>query len=588
MNTDSQYVNVDIIPEFEVADENVKKIGIVAKIKIKEGWHLYWKNPGDVGEPTVLNYEKKIQYDDLLQISSKPKKKKFEDIITSYVYEDYVYFYNEFMINNYQKNEVLEFDLSFSYNACKEECIPEKLNINFKIPMKNKRVFNDKFVKEYDNALKEFLIDKKAEYEIVGNDLYIKFDGDEIKNCKDIEFVSVRGKKNIISELPKTSVIDGSKIKVVFADGELDEETKGILLCDDIGYNLVKVDNDIVTNVEKAWYYFILAFLAGIILNLMPCVLPVLGLKALAIVMNNRKSNIKGAISYMFGILLSFLGLAGIIFYAKNKGEELGWGFQLQSVEFNIFLLLLFFVIFLILMDKIYISDRWSDKLNKIAGDKNFLLGFFAVMIACPCTGPFMGGAIGFAISQNNYIYWGIFLMLGLGYAIPYVLIEIFPNLFLKYMPKPGIWMIKLKRVLAFLIALTCLWLGWVIFNQLFSYEEKNDMTWQKYSLEKIEKDIKNKKPIFINFTAKWCLVCLLNEKTTLGTKKFDSLMEENNVSVYKADWTNKDNDILKELGKFGRNSVPLYVYYDKNGKYKILSQILSIDEISSLFGSKN
>ena len=585
LSKDSNLTDVLVIPQYSEVRSDVKKIGVLTKIRIKDGWHLYWDNPGDVGEPTKIEFIEKDEYFIVSVKKTQPKKSVFEDIITSYVYEGDVYFYDEIYLNKSNiKDDVIDVDLIVAYNVCKDDCLAEKINKNVRIKVGQKNIINDDFSLEYEKAKETFGKEKIANFKIEQNNLYIEFE-QSIRFCESIEFISKAPKKNILANLPRTSVIDDMNIKVEFDEGELLENVEGVLQCNDVVYDLVKNVGMRGANNNEALYYLLLAFIAGLILNLMPCVLPVLGIKALAIVMNNKKADIKGALLYMLGVLSSFSAMAGIIFYAKHIGKELGWGFQLQSVYFNIFLLMLFFVIFLNLMDKIHISDKWSGKLDKFAKNKNFLMGFFAVLIACPCTGPFMGSAIGYAINKSDFVYWGIFLMLGAGYAIPYVLVEMYPNVFLKYIPKPGAWMIKLKRSLAVLIALTCFWLGWVIYNQLFYKSVLVDVEWQEYSSQKVEEDLKNNKSVFINFTAKWCLVCLFNEKTTLGTKEFKDFMNKNDVSLYKADWTSKDDEILKELSKYGRNSVPLYVFYGKKKEgYVILNQILTIGEISKLF----
>ena len=239
----------------------------------------------------------------------------------------------------------------------------------------------------------------------------------------------------------------------------------------------------------------------------------------------------------------------------------------------------MFFIIFLNLTDKIQFPDKLSNFLTKISKNQSFLTGFFAVIIATPCSGPFMGSAIGYSLLASNIEFFTIFIFLGLGYALPYVLVEFNPSLLHKYLPQTGTWMIKLKHWLSIPIALTCLWLGWVIYSQLNITSPKENISWQKYSQTKLENALENNRPVFINFTAKWCLVCLLNDKTTLSTKDFNQLVEKNDVLLLKADWTNKDEDITKALQSYNRNSIPLYVYYPKNNKDKIiLPQILTIN----------
>ena len=197
-----------------------------------------------------------------------------------------------------------------------------------------------------------------------------------------------------------------------------------------------------------------------------------------------------------------------------------------------------------------------------------------------------MGAALGYAITQPTVIYFGIFIALALGYALPYTLIELFPQFFLRFIPKPGAWMITLKRVLALPIALTCLWLGWVIFNQLKPATATHDIQWEPYSPAKAEQALQNKEAVFINFTAKWCLVCLLNDKSSLSTDEFKQLTKNKNIRLFKADWTNRDERIRDALKTYGRNSIPLYVYYPQGSRAPIiLPQILTVDILREKLG---
>ena len=324
-------------------------------------------------------------------------------------------------------------------------------------------------------------------------------------------------------------------------------------------------------------YYMLTAFVAGLILNLMPCVLPILSLKALYLVQNNRRSSPLSALSYTAGVICSFWILAGILFALREIGAGAGWGFQLQSPVFNIFLLLLFFLIFLNLTDKLPLPGAFAAKLSRAAGGKSFLTGFFAVVIACPCTGPFMGAALGYALSEPAEIYFGIFLSLGLGYALPYALVEIFPAVLLRHIPKPGHWMITLKRILALPILLTCFWLGWVIFNQLRPQPASSALSWEPYTPAKVDAALAENRPVFVNFTAKWCLVCLLNDKTSLSSAAFYDTVRSQNIRLFKADWTSRSEGIRLALQNYGRNSIPLYVYYPAGQKQPVLlPQILT------------
>ena len=186
------------------------------------------------------------------------------------------------------------------------------------------------------------------------------------------------------------------------------------MLCANSSYELKEKQNNPNTpsaSENSLLYYLLTAFLAGLILNLMPCVLPVLSLKAIYLAKHKEQTSVMSAAQYLLGVLSSFLVLSGLLFYLRGLGTELGWGFQLQSPAFNIFLMLLFFLIFLNLTDKVALPDSFADKLSKSTKNNSFLIGFFAVIIACPCTGPFMGAALGYALVQPPLIYFGIFFV---------------------------------------------------------------------------------------------------------------------------------------------------------------------------------
>jgi thiol:disulfide interchange protein DsbD len=423
---------------------------------------------------------------------------------------------------------------------------------------------------------------------LLQNDLLeLKLDEQILADCAEAEFVSEHPKKSVLSDLPKTEITDKNTLRVAFQNHDIPPDFNGVLLCPGHAY-YVTPENDLAPlptapePTNTLWYYLLTAFIAGLILNLMPCVLPVLSLKALYLAAHKEKASILSGLSYLSGVLCSFVVLAALIFCFKLEGEELGWGFQLQSPYFNLFLLVLFVLIFLNLIDKLPLPDSWADKLSRLSEKTSFLTGFFAVIIACPCTGPFMGAALGYALWQPTPVYFGIFTALAVGYALPYTLIEAFPHFFLRFIPKPGHWMLTLKRILALPIALTCLWLGWVIAHQ-FAFNTATSTEWEPYSEEAVLQARKDGTPVFIDFTAKWCLVCLLNDKSTLSTKEFKRLVKERKIRLFKADWTNKDETVSKALKHYNRNSIPLYVYYAPHSDTpQILPQILTADIVNT------
>lgn len=593
----AELVGLKIIPEYTAVSPETATLDIIAEADISRGWHLYWDNPGDIGEPAVLTFFESPYYQETSATRTAPEKSVFGDIITSYIYKDKVYFHTSFALKNLSGLNRLPFELVFSYTACRESCQPEDIRLAFALPVAATAEKNPDYAKAVPSAEPTFPVPLSASYSPLSRQVELKLQDEILQNCANAEFVSRHRKKSPLSPLPETSVTADGRLYVNFAEGELPPDMDGILLCPGHAYYLKPSLTAETTarpphtdaplppapapaqNNTGLLYYMLTAFIAGLILNLMPCVLPILSIKALSLLQNRRHASPFSAFSYVAGVVSSFLLLAGILFALREAGAGMGWGFQLQSPLFNIFLLLLFFLIFLNLIDRLPLPDTFADRLSRAAGQKSFLTGFFAVLIACPCTGPFMGAALGYAIARSAEIYFGIFLALGLGYALPYALIELFPSFFLKYIPKPGHWMITLKRVLALPILLTCLWLGWIICGQLRPAPAATELTWETYTPAKAAAAIAEGQPVFINFTAKWCLVCLLNDKSSLSSAAFQDIVRRRNIRLLKADWTNRDESIRHALQTYKRNSIPLYVYYPAGSNTpQILPQLLTPD----------
>ncbi len=376
--------------------------------------------------------------------------------------------------------------------------------------------------------------------------------------------------------------------------------------------------------------YLLMAFVGGLILNIMPCVLPVLSIKAMSIVkqsQQNRKQIFKSSIAYTAGIIVSFIVLALIIVILKMSGEMVGWGFQFQSAGFVCALLILIFVfalslfdVFIIRMPGMTAATQASSK-GGLTG--SFLSGIFAVLLATPCTAPLLGTALGFAFSQPPAMIFGIFILIGIGLAFPFILLGIWPKA-IKAIPKPGEWMNVFKEAMGFLLFLTALYLlrslyflvggaklisvllyliilgfsAWIygrFARPEFSKRKQWTATiiaifiaviggfltlnftgdgmqneldfnlhegWQRFSPELVESYRNEKKPVFIDFSAEWCLTCKTNETTVLFTKDVREAFSEKNVQLLVGDNTRKDDIIAQWLQKFGRAGVPLYVFY--------------------------
>ncbi|RYY76015.1 MAG: protein-disulfide reductase DsbD [Gammaproteobacteria bacterium] len=392
------------------------------------------------------------------------------------------------------------------------------------------------------------------------------------------------------------------------------------------------------------WQALLFAGLGGIILNLMPCVFPVLSIKVLSLVQADSARLRLHGWAYTLGIVLCFIAFASMLLIAKSGGEAIGWGFQLQSPGLIIALAYLFFVMGLSMSGVIQFGTRWmgaGQSLTQKSGlAGSFFTGVLAAVVASPCTAPFMATALGFALTQPAFVCLGIFTALGFGMALPLLLLCYLPNLAGR-LPKPGVWMETLKEFLAFPLYLSAIWLLWVLTNQVNSnlmagvcigavliafafwlyqrpargftaksyqliallslviaiflpYQLLQKKTvsdrWQAYSPALLQELREEGRPVFIDLTADWCLTCLANERVTLSKAEVEAVFDEQKVATLKGDMTNPNDDISALLTEYGRSGVPLYLWYPANrpGKADVLPQLLTPDlVISTLKGKK-
>jgi len=384
------------------------------------------------------------------------------------------------------------------------------------------------------------------------------------------------------------------------------------------------------------------AFLGGIILNLMPCVFPVIGIKILSFAKNagdSKKSIILNALFYTLGIIASFLILAGILLALRATGESLGWGFQLQNPIFSASMALLFFAMAMSFAGVYEIGSSLAggtfaytqESISKNKYVQSAMSGVLAVLVASPCTAPFMGSAVGVALSTQISVIESlvIFASLGFGMASPYIILSAIPRL-AKLLPRPGKWLDIFKKILSIPLFITAIWLGWLYSKQtgnfygiglsltilaigLISYgrfalphrtrkvrnsaifglfvaivlsfiiilQNKENNTSDsmnienKWSVAKLDELRKNGYNIYVDFTANWCLTCQYN-KQILYSEKIKKIFEQNKIKILVGDWTSRNNAITKALEKFGRAGVPLNLLYSTKGEPIILPAILT------------
>ncbi|CAH0991455.1 Thiol:disulfide interchange protein DsbD [Sinobacterium norvegicum] len=421
----------------------------------------------------------------------------------------------------------------------------------------------------------------------------------------------------------------------------VDPSTGSVALADSSGGNTsavtaIPVAPAIANDGNSSIFVIIIfALLGGMILNLMPCVLPVLSLKALA--MNNQdiEHSRQQSWAYTAGVVISFVAIALLLIILRSLGEAIGWGFQLQTPWFVALLAYLFLFLGLAMAGYTELGSSLMGAGQSLtqgnSRQSSFFTGVLATVVASPCTAPFMGAATGYALTQSTPVAIIVFASLGLGMALPMLLISYIPSLHDK-LPKPGAWMIRFKEFLAFPLYATALWLLWVVGrqtgidgaitvlgggiliayalwawrgkskarvtaivallaafyplanNQLQPLSQQNsvaDSEYQVFSESYLAELQQQGKPVFINFTADWCITCLANEKTALSTERVQGFFKQQGIVALKGDWTNYNPEITATLAKHGRGGVPLYLFYPADSQQPIiLPQLLTADII--------
>jgi thiol:disulfide interchange protein DsbD len=324
-----------------------------------------------------------------------------------------------------------------------------------------------------------------------------------------------------------------------------------------------------------------LAFLGGLILNIMPCVLPILALKALALskkAQASRAAAAKQGISYTAGVVLSFLVIAGGMLALKATGSAIGWGFQLQNIGFVAAMLAVMLLVSANLLGLFELPVLFGGRATGVNEDKlsgSFFTGVLAVMVATPCTAPFMATALGATLAMPTEQALAVFASLGFGMAAPFLLISLWPAA-RRILPKPGAWMNTFKKLLAIPMLATAIWLGWVLMQLISPTPMKLESGHVPYSSELLSELRREGKPVFVDATAAWCLSCKVNERVALKPRETVDLFRERGITLMVADWTNSDPAITEYLARYGRNGVPLYVYYAPHKDGVVLPQILT------------
>ena len=604
-------------------DSQQESFYVGVRLEMQEGWHTYWENPGDSGSPFDAQWNvdqgiivENVEWPTPVTIPYPP--------LMTFGYEGDVVF--PFKVFRAIDSNLSKINLEFDFLICADICIPEKASLSLDLST----ALPDSLVDEAVKSLPADFIQTQSVVE--GDHLKIKFKSSQpVSNAylfprEDNLFAYTPTQKwNRLSE-------DTYEIAVPVLNDEVGSFS-GILRINDEGFQ-VKEELESAPSMSL-WQAILFALIGGLILNLMPCVFPVISLKVLSFVSmgGNDNSKIRNhALSFVGGVMSTFLSIAAALIIIRSTGSMIGWGYQLQSPIVVGILTLIMLGIGLILLTNINfaagLTTLGSSVQSRNDYSGSFFTGVLAVVVASPCTAPFMGAAIGYALLQPSFATLPIFIALGLGFAGPYLLLALRPD-WISALPKPGAWMETLKQFFAFPMIATALWLMWVFMVQtsgdalilllilglilaiaiwmiatfkgrwkwvgmlatflaaiqMFNNLPENtselaaDASAEQWSLA-IESDLQAQDQAYlINFTAAWCITCQTNEKTAFARDKVKEYLKNQDITYVKADWTNRNEDIAIGLARYERTGIPLYIFW-KPGMpgSKILPAVLTED----------
>ncbi|MET0356432.1 MAG: thioredoxin family protein [Cellvibrio sp.] len=636
--------------------------------KIIPHWHTYWSNPGDSGLPTKIKWklpEGATAGDILWPIPSRISL----GTITNYGYSNDVTLVSKIKVPATAKaGEQFTVQADVDWLVCNEECIPQDVQLLLSLPVVAANAQTGSGSPLIQQALAQQPVTSPWPLELEsvagGFKLHVGLSESQAKQVKDIWFYPADWGvivQNIDQPRQQTAKAIELSLKTGEAALQPGQKLKGVLVITEETANgpvATGFTIDLAPALPGAQptspdigfaSALLLALLGGLILNLMPCVFPVLSLKALSLVGHAHQSPLQVRLHgwvYTAGVLASFGLLAAVLVILKAGGAQIGWGFQFQSPLFVLAMAYLMFLVGLNLSGVFVIGGSVAGVGSSLADrggySGSFFTGVLATIVATPCTAPFMAAALGYALSQPAVKLFAIFLSLGFGLALPYLLLANWPRL-QRWLPKPGLWMERTKQVLAFPMYAAAVWLVWVLAQQsgansvvialggmvalafavwlydttrntrpfseklgttsalgivaltlLLGYSGVNGTTeavktdvakeanrnWEPYSAERLQELLAADKPVFLNFTASWCISCLVNEQVALSNQNVKNAFSTAGITYLKGDWTKRDSEITKILTQFGRSGVPLYVFYSQGNKTKPveLPQVLTPD----------
>jgi thiol:disulfide interchange protein DsbD len=584
-------------------------IQLALKFRLAPGWHIYWQNPGDAGFPPAIT---------LAGAASGPFTYPAPELLIQGPVAAYVLSGDVLLPFTASHVTGATIEADAQWLICRDICVPE--HAHFSLPLQGgaspeSRLFTaPKIVASPFPATLtpdgRLVLAGPTAATIAAAHFFPAQNGELINRAPQTLSFPPTG---LALKLPTTQNFDPKKpLPGIIELTDHSGATQPLMVTPVPG----AVAMPLPATPLIAW--LALAFLGGLILNLMPCVFPILAMKALAIIRLGGQASSKiraESFGYTAGILVAFAAMAAILISLRSAGIAAGWGFQFQSPIFVACIAWLIFCAALSLAGVFEIAGL-SNLGSRIAAKHSFFTGLLAVIVATPCTAPFMGGAVAAALAAPPLTALSIFLALGLGLAFPFLLLGLIPG-FAKILPRPGSWMIQLQRALSIPMFATALWLAWVLKFQaglsgllllaigaagLYAAAAKPRLRpaalaallvipffhqpatgaalalpgAQPFSAPRLAALQSAHQPVLIDMTAAWCVTCLVNDRTTLSAPDVQSALAAHHVKILVGDWTNRNAAITAYLAAHHRAGVPLYVYVSPDGGEQTLPQILT------------
>ncbi len=584
----SPHVRLTLISEHRAFHTGTNWIGI--KFELDPQWHLYWQNPGDSGAAPRFNLTLPNGVDAGEIEWPTPKRIPIAHLM-NYGYEESVVLLIPINIGAGFKEDSLPIALKGEWLVCKEDCIPGHGQLSLVLP-RNVVPLDRSGTAEFDLYRKKIplpFVGDPLPFKITNSTLSLKLPNDLRKGAP----LLLPTKNGVIKNSAAQTIDDEGTLSVTLESSGIVPESFTAVLLGSSAVEITLLPEVLKGNSFQSslLVYIALAFIGGIILNLMPCVLPVIGIKVFSLI-EHAKSNAslrrQYGILFLLGVLVSLWIIWGAVMIARSAGMGLGWGFQLQEPWFVILLVIVLLLLALNLLGLFEVGSAIQRRVGTLKGGTPYaealLSGFLTTLVATPCTAPFMGTSIAFAFTADIASSFLVFTSLGLGLGLPYLAFCTSPSL-INLLPRPGLWMVRLRQLLALPLLATAAWLLWIYALQSGhltsqssdgTYTDNYNLSWQPFSEARVLELRRENKIVFVDYTAAWCITCQVNKHVVFSSDAVRSTIKERGVILVRADWTSPDAEIEASIKSHGKAGVPLDIVYTPGKGKVILPTILT------------